>query len=558
MVYAAWMRQAAEGRILFDNRFTTDPQPGQTFHAYFLALGWVSAIIGPVAAANLARVGFSCLFVALAARFVRRLQLDTFTSKLALTLLVLAGGVGFLVWHTFGRTIVRPESAWASSILHGGLPTDVWQPEGFVFPSMLTNGLFGVSLCLILLTLTTVLDCRTGWRPLLLGVPAFGVLANIHSYDALLVGLVLGTFAVTMAAQRQLSGKWIARTLVLVLAGLPAALWFWHVYTSDPVFRERAATETYSPTFRQLVAGYLPALVAGVVALWMAAGRSVVGRAATMICACLVLIGFGLSASRADQFWLSWPEWACVWVAATVLCALLATGRPAHDLVISWALMGLVAGYVPVLFQRKLLMGLIIPWAILAALGIAAVVRNAERSRRNLSTALGILVLSASSVLWLQRELQLLRLNVSSTTVQPVILSPSAARIVHALASIPGRKTVAAIPGLPNPTGRPDSFDTPLIPDLNPVLSGFAGAYTYAGHWSETPDYLRRRSRSIVELFSREATPEQRSAFLRETGIEYVVAPDPAAFSDLGLADLRGLGEVLVKTPQWLLIRVAR
>ena len=42
MVYAAWMRKAMEGRFLFDIRFTTDPQPGLTFHALFLLLGIVA------------------------------------------------------------------------------------------------------------------------------------------------------------------------------------------------------------------------------------------------------------------------------------------------------------------------------------------------------------------------------------------------------------------------------------------------------------------------------------------------------------------------------------
>src|SRR5579885_2753146 len=42
MVYAAWMRQAMDGRVLFDNRFTTDAQPGLTIHLYFLVLGWIA------------------------------------------------------------------------------------------------------------------------------------------------------------------------------------------------------------------------------------------------------------------------------------------------------------------------------------------------------------------------------------------------------------------------------------------------------------------------------------------------------------------------------------
>src|SRR5262249_20318396 len=68
MVYAAWMRQAMDGRFLFDNRFTTDPQPGLTIHLYFLALGWVAKIFGIVFTMALARIGLSVGFVYLAYR----------------------------------------------------------------------------------------------------------------------------------------------------------------------------------------------------------------------------------------------------------------------------------------------------------------------------------------------------------------------------------------------------------------------------------------------------------------------------------------------------------
>mgnify|MGYP006184294005 CR=1 FL=1 len=42
-----------------------------------------------------------------------------------------------------------------------------WQPEGFVFPSMLTTSLFMASLCLILVIFTSFLDARKSWKPVL-------------------------------------------------------------------------------------------------------------------------------------------------------------------------------------------------------------------------------------------------------------------------------------------------------------------------------------------------------------------------------------------------------
>jgi arabinosyltransferase C len=55
MVYAGWMKQAMEGHITFENRFTTDPQPGLTLHLYYLGLGWVAKLAGIPLTMTLAR-----------------------------------------------------------------------------------------------------------------------------------------------------------------------------------------------------------------------------------------------------------------------------------------------------------------------------------------------------------------------------------------------------------------------------------------------------------------------------------------------------------------------
>src|SRR5665213_3528558 len=44
MVYAAWMRQAMDGHFFFDNRFTTQAQPGLTVHVYFFLLGLIAKL----------------------------------------------------------------------------------------------------------------------------------------------------------------------------------------------------------------------------------------------------------------------------------------------------------------------------------------------------------------------------------------------------------------------------------------------------------------------------------------------------------------------------------
>ena len=111
---------------------------------------------------------------------------------------------------------------------------------------------------------------------------------------------------------------------------------------------------------------------------------------------------------------------------------------------------------------------------------------------------------------------------------------------------------VAAYPGIASPSRTeagekiPDSFDTPLVADLNPIFVGIAGSRTYAGHWSETPDYANRRAALNKEIFN--PTPH-----LKELGITHLVLPIN------GLKEQQPLetyGTVIFKGPELALIKL--
>lgn len=561
MVYAAWMRQAAEGRILFENRFTTDPQPGLTLHVYFLVLGWVSKALGIPLTMALARAVFGAMFFWLVFRLVSRVTTDVFARKLAMSLVAIGGGLGFLVWQSFGTTIQRPVPEALSSLLLGRLPIDAWQPEAFVFPSLITNGLFMASLCLILWLFESVLDAEASWRPVWKGALAFGLLMNIHSYDALLVTLVLVALLACQVARKRVSLAWVGRVATMGLGAVPPAVWFWHVLQNDPVFQARAATETYSPNFRQVAAGLI--LLVLLTAVSVFAPKATYGEPRRRIAmGCGIGVGVLLwigAATHQDGYWIqSLGAWLALYAVAVAVAAGLSTPNPTKNLFLAWACVSLVAIYFPALFQRKLAMGLQIPWAVLGALGLALVIEGVERNMRNLATVVGLVLVGATSGLWLQRELLYLRWNVSNTTMHAPYLSADATRIVDYLSNVPGRKVVLAMPGVAAPLESPDRFASPIVPDLNPILTGMAGCVTYAGHWSETPRYLERRGR-LTAAFLATAPPSVLRDVLAETGAQYVVAPVPEAFRVLPapLRDLSGLGEVVVNGTQFRLIRIA-
>lgn len=561
MVYAAWMRQAMDGRFLFDNRFTTDAQPGLTIHLYFLVMGWIAKFLGIPITTLIARMGFSAGFVYLLHRLVRRMDWTIHATKLSLLFSVLGGGIGFALWHDFGVAIVKPAPDFLNQILMGRLPIDTWQPEGFVLSSMLTNGLFMVSLCLILFIFDCFLEAEQSWKPVLPGAIAFGVLMNIHSYDVLLIGMVMFGFLVMAWARDKATKAWIIRSLAISAGIIPTALWFVYVLREDPVFQARAATETFSPNFRQVLFGYFFLILLAVPTLFASRdGKKRPYFASGLYVAVLLLLAV-LAQNHTDGYFIPMVVWVLLYGFTVFLLYSVANLNSARNLFVSWALVGTIAIYFPMLFQRKLGMGLVIPWAVLAAGGAAIILAKQERSARNLATALAIIIIGASGFRWVFREITLAQTNVANTIVHPVYLSADANKVITALNQISEKKVVVAPPGIParavDSAGQtiPDTFLTPIMPDLNPIASGLTGAYTYAGHWSETPKYNERRG-ELERFFYRPGLPEDKKAWLNEIGATHVIVPSPEAFPQMELPDLSSLGEVVVQGTQFSLIKV--
>jgi len=524
MVYAGWMRQAMEGRFLFENRFTTDPQPGLTLHLYFLVLGWVAKVVGIPIAMHAARVGFTFLSVILLGRLLEAVSSDTFQRKIALALAIFGGGLGFTVWHNFGVAIVKPVGGPLAGWMLSRLPTDVWQPEGYFFYSALTNSLFMVSLCLILGTFLNILQAKKNRTAILRGALCFGVLMNIHSYDVLLVSLVMLAVPLALYKSDTLTKQWVGRALLIALGAVPFALWFVYVLKNDPVFQARAATLTYSPNFRQLLFGFIPLIFFGFFGL----GKTGKIQQAGLVALATVLLGLFLYAANPeflrDGYFLTPVTFTVCFVGILGIVYLQRTNQPGYAIILCWALVGLIAPYFPALFQRKLTMMLGIPWGILAGMGIANLIAERERGQRNLLSSLVILICSATGIQWVQREITLARNNVSNTTVHAVTQPPEIARMIEVLAPLGREAVIASLPGSPSPSQDEagnkitDMYNTPAIPDLNPVFVGLAGTRAYAGHWSETPSYGERRN-ALVEA----ARAADSSSALKSLGVTHVI-----------------------------------
>jgi arabinosyltransferase C len=559
MVYAAWMKQAAEGKFLFNNRFATEPQPGLTIHLYFLVLGWISVVIGQLWTTTLARVGFSILFVWMLAKFLSRFDLSPLAIRLGIIIATTGAGFGYLYWQPFGKEFVN-KTSFGASLFGGWIPIDVWQPEAFVFPSMLTNSLFMVSLCLILFVLKSVVDAQKSWLAVLPGAGAMFLLMNIHSYDVLLLSLILVGFLAASLVSKQATGAWVTRAICIGLGAIPSAAWFLFVLSRDPVFRERAETLTFSPTFQQLFGGILPLAILAGFAFFSGLPRldedpktrqrMLVGGGGALLL--ILSLFFGSSGADPGKYFLSASAFVGVLLLACGSVALMAKKDLLWNLLWAWAMIGLVAPYFPGLFQRKLAMALAIPWAILAAIGLASLIQQRVKTSQHLAASVAAILLGLTSIFWLQREILLIRNNVSSTTVHAITYSQEVRQLLDRLDQEPGRVVVLAPPGVPQPQEGNLGFTTPLVPDLNPVISGLVGAYTYAGHWSETPNYNRKRNE--VSQFFLGSDGRGDGELLRKSRATHIVGWVPG----LGLRDHSNLGEVIYQGQQWVLIRIRR
>jgi arabinosyltransferase C len=551
------MQQAADGNILFENRFTGDKQPGLTLHLYFLALGWVAKVFGIPLTLTAARVGFSYLCVVLLGRFIALLKIDLFTKKLATVLAVFGMGIGPLVWEDFGRVITGTSPL--SGALLGRLPVDVWQPEGFFFSSALTNSLFMVSGCLILgcLICITKAETKQSLANTLTGAGCFGLLMNIHSYDVLLVGLILVGVLLSRLASHRATVAWIGHSSAMVLGSLPFALWFVYVLKTDPVFASRAATPTYTGNFRTILGGY---------ALFMLATLPLITRVRgvyqrigiAMFCAFVVTLYVIAHTHLGFEYFVSSAGWICMLIAAYAIICLLAPNGLVKSVVVSWAIVGLVAPYFPALFQRKLMMLLSIPWGILAATGLAALFKNCERSQRNLLATLAVVVFSGGCLRWVSREMMQIRKDVSLTTTHPVYIPNQVFEIIQYFRQSPTPVVAQAPMGIAaketDAMGavQEGKFGTPILPDLNSFLTGLGGIKTYAGHWSETPQYLSRIGKVSSAISASQTYPTETRQNLRMLGITHLVMP--LEWFENGIPT--DLGEIVLKTKDWSVIKL--
>jgi len=478
-VYLAWMKQAAEGHFFLRSLWTADPQEGLNVHLLFSLLGTISRVTSlPLPLTyHLGRIALGAVVLLLFYRITAYYTDSVPARRAAFWLVGLSAGFGWLT---------------RSDDFSGFV--DWWQTEAITFQSLFANTLFCAGLALMLGVLGGLVAAeRTGRRrwAVVAGLCG-GLLANIHSYDMFPIAAVWITYLLLRTAlERRAPVRSLGDSLIAAAIAVPGVAYQLYVYTHETVFRLRA-DETIIPT-----------------AAWWK-----------------IALGFGLLVPLA------------VWGAGLLIGR--SKGEREHSrllLPVVWAVVGFLVPYLPVSFQWKMVMGLQLPFALLAGIALAhlaaAAVRRAPKSsapRASAAIVTAVVLLTLpTNVIKIVHQINLaVDKNLSGNNTHPTFWYASELDVLEwADQHVAGDPVFQAIP-----------VTAAIIPP-------FTGNRVWAGHWSETPSFGTRFDQ-FLSLFFAPMAPEAREQFLANTGITHVLFGPRERYVDRALN-----GNVSVIEPQF-------
>jgi hypothetical protein len=451
--YLAWIEQALRGHLLFRDLFTSEASRPVLFHPLFLTLGLLARVTGlsSMAAFHAARLLLGSLLVLLLSRLVRRFVPDGTPARVVFLYLLVSGGVGW--------AFLEP-----GALLTSG-PPDLWMPEAFVFLSLLESPLFLCAWCLLAAIILEVVPAKEGSAPRLprIALLALG-LGFVHPYEVITMAAV---FAVAIALGIGL-GRPVPRGLpaalgaLVVGAALPV-LYQGLVLSRDPIFGSYVRSAfTPSPSPWRFLLAFLPSIALGAIAV---------------------------------------PR-------------VLARRRPRDLLLLAWPVATTILLYAPTDVQRRFALGVQIPLAILAGIGVFEVLwplvaRRATaalprtRHRRLAGAVLLVAALAASAL----SGVTVVRADIAAyrSAAYPQYVPAEFVRVARRF-------------------GETTKEDAVLFcdPSLGYFVPGLTGRRVFAGHYDLTIG-LPAKLQALRAFFDAGSSDEARREFLGRAGITHVL-----------------------------------
>jgi hypothetical protein len=336
--YLAKMAEGWRGDWLFTLPYTAEPGPGAMIFSYYLFLGHVARWAGA-----------SLDMVYHAARAAGGLAL-LFTAY-AFVARIFEGRWRMAVWLLF---VLGSGLGWLG-VLFGQFTSDLWVAEVIPFLAIFSNAHFALALALQLLifmwALPGVAAERLSPARLALVAVATTLEAQVQPLALLAIGLTLGSAAAWSLVRRQLTPARLWPVLIFAVFAIPWVVYDAALSYTHPVLSQWSAQNlTPAPPLWDL------ALSGGVLGV-------------------LAILGAVAAARRRTE-----PEMAAL----------------------IWLALGLLALYAPFALQRRLALGLWMPLALLAGLGLKEFIwpRLRGTGRLLVIAAMAILVLPSNLLVY--------------------------------------------------------------------------------------------------------------------------------------------------------------
>jgi hypothetical protein len=492
-VYLAIMQQGWRGAWLMTLPYSAEAHSPIFLYEFYIVLGQISRVLGlpPIVGYHLAR-GLGGLWMLWAAYDYLSVHLAWRAAwKIAYLLVCTGSGFGWLT------QVVMPAGP------DGISGIDLWLMDAFAFFSLLLVPHFTVAWALMLTLLTSIHHSAFSPKPKLLLI-AFSAglgLTLVHPKIVPAAGVISFVSAALLSWKRR--ERAVAIFGVLSAAGIgvaPVALYYAFALRADPAFAMLARQDiTMSPPFQYYT------------------------------------LGFGVSSLL-----------AC----SGVVCVLRRRRLPELSLV-AWLITGAVMLYVPVQIQRRFIMGLQVPLAGLAGIGLAAVVLPALKHSRFSR--------------WLARRYHPRRFRL--LTINLILALAAISNIL--LATGYTFSAWLRSPAMFVPSGVAQAADwlgreshvgdlTLAAYETGNYISARSGARTCIGHWNLTLDFYVKQD-IVFQIFDVDTTNARREEFVRSLGCRFLFygpaerqlgAFDPATAPYLKLAFAASAVEIYELRPQ--------
>lgn len=361
-LYSDWLNQAKTGSLIFDTNITPENIPHLWLNTFYVLVGIFSRYTGfsNILSYYIFWYFFNLLFLISLYYFIAYIMPDIKKRKIAFLITMTSAGLGFISWVLFKILDFTPLFFSEKVPLSARIfPTDILLSDTIPFLIIFTARPHQIAaLFLILLTYLYYLKGWTGnsAKYFLYAAISTFALGTFHLYDVISIYAVVTFFSVAMFFKEGYDSHKLKMYLAYILISIPPMIFNFYVFAVHPIYKEFSQFNFHvSPNpYSYIIGSGIPLILA--------------------------LYYFLKKSGDVKR------------IPAPIL------------FLFSWVFVYFLLAYFPVPVQRRLVFGLHIPIAILAALSIYEHVLPKFKSRQTAVLLLLIVLMMPTNVLWVAKE----------------------------------------------------------------------------------------------------------------------------------------------------------